>query len=353
MRRPTFILSLAIGTLMLLPACGDDVTAPVGDDGQDDRTLYEIHDVDYVRNKYFYIDNPASITGGQPASVRVYRTVTPADLVADPTIVSQSGWAIPDPDGWGFAMHDIVVLLNASQVPTNAVQHDFELLEPGVDYTLTIDPDNAARVIGIELTEAIADTELRTLAVNYLSVDGWTVGGTYQELGVQPTSPGYAAGNLILEMIKAPDPDPQGSFAATWMLEVRSIYEIGITNIDARSLEVTVVDVLNARAEPWQPEGSDIPYMQIFGLDQDGGITGRLDLDRIDLDAGRLYFPSIKAFHPNALNVDTWTGGAFSFTGAYAAQYDVSSAIYSEELTPTRAAEVHQYVIRVLAKATR
>jgi hypothetical protein len=54
-----------------------------------------------------------------------------------------------------------------------------------------------------------------------------------------------------------------------------------------------------------------------------------------------------QAFRPDASSVDAWTNGEFSFTGPYAAQYDASLAIYNEELTPTRADEVHQYMIQV------
>jgi cell surface protein SprA len=245
--------------------------------------------------------------------------------------------------------------LNSSQVPTDGVEQEFALLQLGTDYAFVKDATNV--VIGIELTEAIPDTEPRALAVSYQNVDGWLVGGTYQVMEVLPGTPGYP-NHLLLEMLKAPDPDPQGAFASTWHLEMRNVYDLGFTNMDGSSLEIDIVDVF--RLEDSTPEGSDVPYLQIFGLDQTdaagtGDRDGLIDLAYVNLARGLLIVPSLQPFHPDPLLVDAWTGGQFAFTGLYAPQYDTALAIYNEKLTPTREGEVSQYIIRVLAKgaATR
>jgi cell surface protein SprA len=143
-------------------------------------------------------------------------------------------------------------------------------------------------------------------------------------------------------------------YATTWALEMRHIYDLGSTRINSSTLEINVVDILTARLNPSYPDGSTVPYLQIFGLDQTdmaatGPPDGRIDLSggRVDVIRGLLYFPVSQAFRPDASSVDAWTNGEFSFTGPYAAQYDASLAIYNEELTPTRADEVHQYMIQV------
>jgi hypothetical protein len=350
--------ALIIAALALLPACSDDSTepnqptpsckdnAPVNVSG---RTLHEIRDVDYVHSQYFYFDDPAIFVGPNAATVKVYRTVTPAELANDPSIVHAMGWAAPDPEGWGHGIGAILTPLISGNLPTEAIEQDFELLALNVDYTFIRSPSNNA-VIGFALTEAIPDTDQRALAVSYVTIDGWAIGGTYEQLGVPQTAPDYAADRLVLELIKTPDPDPSGEFPSTWLLEMRNVYDIGMTDIQGSSLEVEIVDVLVPRTDPSIPNGSTVPYLQIFGLDQvdcEGAPQpdGRFDVKpaRVDLEKGLLFFPVVKPFHPDASKVNEWTDGVFAFTGSFQAQYDNS-------LAPTRENEVHQYVIKVLSK---
>ena len=81
-----FLFLLAAVTLGL--ACGDDGTTPDPGPGPDDRTLHLIQDIDYVRNTFFFFDHENDFIGPVATTVKVYRTVLPADLIADPTIVS-------------------------------------------------------------------------------------------------------------------------------------------------------------------------------------------------------------------------------------------------------------------------
>lgn len=351
-----------IAALALLPACSDDSTAPNQPSCKDNapvnvsRTLHEIRDVDYVHNKYFYFDDPATFIGPNAGTVKVYRTVTAQDLLNDPSIVHVTGWAAPDPEGWGHGTAAVSVSLNAGTPPTNAIEQEFELLELGVDYTFIRSPSNNA-VIGVALEEAIPDSEGRALAVGYVTIDGWLIGGTYQQMGVLPTVPGYSPDKLVVELIKEPVPDPAGAFPSTWLLEMRNVYDIGMTDIEGSTLEVEIVDVLVPRSDHSIPNGSTVPYLQIFGLDQvdcEGApqSDGRFDVTtaRVDLEQGLIFFPVSKAFHPDPSKVSEWTDGVFAFTGSFQAQYDNSLAIYEEKLTPTRENEVHQYVIKVLSR---
>ncbi len=347
----TLRFAFVIISLALLPACSDDSTAP-NQPAPDELTLTEIRDVDYVHRQYFYFDDPALFIGPNASTVKVYRTVLPQDLVNDPAIVRLPGWAAPDPEGWGHGIGDIVLPLNAGELPTEAIEQEFEFLELDVDYRFVRSPQNNA-VIGIALAEAIPDAELRALAVSYVTIDGWAIGGTYDQMGVLPSAPDYNPNKLVLELIKPPVLAPSGEFPTTWKLEMRNVYSLGMTNIHGGSMEVTIVDVLSVRDEPWYPNGSTLSYLRIFGLDQ-AGVLGapdcRIDLNRVDLEQGLLIFPLANAFHPDPTFVDGWTGGTFAFTGPYQAQYDNSLAIYTEKLTPTRENEVHQYVIKVLCR---
>lgn len=347
---------LAIGALVLATSCDEDASSPETPDNPSP-VFREVRDVDYVHNTYFYFDDPRAFIGPQSRSIGVWRTVLPIDFVDDPTILRFPGWAIPDPDGTGQAIRDAVTALNNGQLPAVGVEHDFKWLELGTHYAFVV---NAASdsILGIELFEPIPDTEFRSLAVSYTNLDGQLVGGSYSQLGVlkngQPIVPGSADDHLLLEMVKAPVPDPQGIFASTWRLEMRNVYDLGLANIKGSSLVVEIADNLSPRVNPSYPQGSDVPYLRIFGLDQTDGLgtgppDGRIDLARVDLDAGLLWFPSLEPFHPDPDDVTAWTAGQFAFTNEYQAQYDKSLAIYTEKLTQIQELEVHQYMIRVTA----
>lgn len=351
-----FCITSVIGCTALLSACGDDSTGPTDPPTPDTRTLTEIRDVDYIHHRFFYFDDPAMFIGPNAATVKVFRTVTPTDLQNNPSIAYISGWAAADAEGWGHGtVEGIVLPLNAGELPTAALEQNFEMLQLDVDYTFIRSPANNA-VIGIALAQAIPDDEQRALAVSYITVDGWAIGGTYQQMGVLPTAPGYSADKLVLELIKEPVSDPNSAFPSVWKLEMRNVYDLGKTNIHGASMEVAIEDVLVPRSDHTIPNGSTVPYLQIFGLDQEGGFgstpDGRIDVTpaRVDLEHGLLFFPLAKAFHPDPSYVDEWTDGVFAFNGSFQAQYDNSLAIYTEKLTPTREVEVHQYVIKVLSK---
>ncbi len=321
----------------------------------------EIRDVDYVRNKYFYFDNPRASIGPQVATIEVYRQRSDSE----PADGRQFGIAVPDPAGDGQGIRDAVSAINAGTVPPNLIDDDFFLLTLGVDYTFIVDAVTDS-IIGLELFQPIPSTALQALAVSYVNTLGDVIGGTFSSMGViDPTTgqvytPDSQGGQkLVLEMIKAPDPDPRGILGSTWLLEIRNIYNLGLTNIDGSSLDIQIVDVIKPRLNPQYPDSTNVLYLEIFGLDQTdrsgtGPPDGRVDLTfgRVNLDAGLLQFPTLEPFIPDTTLVTDWTDGEFQFTGRFAAQYDTSRSIYTEKLNATREAEVHQYLIQVRAVST-
>jgi Motility related/secretion protein len=320
-----------------------------------------IRDVDYVRNKYFYIDDPASFIGARAEGFEVYREVAPND----PTDIPRTaGWAIPDPVGDGQSIRDAAAAISASGTTAEGLSDNFQRLERGTDWDFIIDA-RTNEPIGIELFDPIPDTALKALAVRYVNLDGTPVGGSYSSLGVtingQPVVAGSKDDKLMLEMIKAPTPDPAGvAYSSTWRLMVRNIYNLGLTNIDGNSLDVSIEDNLDGRINPDVPVGATVPYLRIFGLDQTdrsgtGKPDGRIDLTAgvVDLNNGIIQFPSIYPFAPDSTRVAAWTDSAFAFTGDYAAQYEASRKIYTTRLTnSTLESEAHVYDIRVSAVST-
>ncbi|HKW14574.1 MAG TPA: cell surface protein SprA [Candidatus Krumholzibacteria bacterium] len=319
-----------------------------------------INDVDYIRNKYFYFDDPRAFIGPRTENpqIEVYRTVTQADFVAHPEITRIPGLVVPDPVGDGQSIRDVAAMLNAGITPPDnvALAQDFQLLTFGEDYDFIIDA-KSNQTIGIELFDPIPDTALKALAVSYINRDGAAVGGSFATLGVN--KPGQES-HVMLKMLKHPDPRPQGPYGSVWRLMIRNIYNLGLTNIDQTSLKVDIEDIINTqRLNSDTPAGSDVKYLKIFGLDQTdrtgtGKPDGLIDLTYgfVDLNNGLLQFPSIEAFAPDDSNVTTWSEGKFAFTGAYADQYAKSKSIYEQLLSPQQQLDAHQYEIHVSAVST-
>jgi cell surface protein SprA len=271
----------------------------------------------------------------------VYLRLRPEDLAADPTILRFPGWAIPDSTSDGQPLWDAAAEIIADGTPAAGLLQEFRLLERDADYSLIFD---GSTVVGLELAAPAPATELRTLAVRYLNPSGVPIGGTYTYYGIS------ASDTLVLEMIRPPDPRPTEPFGSTWALAMRNAYALGWQDIAPASLTVVINDVISVRADNSRPDGSSVPYMQIFGLDvtDDTGTgppDGRIDPERIDLARGIIWFPDRRAFAPNPDRVFDWTDDSFQFSGPYQAQYDRARRIYEERLNAAQANDVFQYLI--------
>jgi hypothetical protein len=279
---------------------------------------HSVNDVDYIKNKFFLLDTPDDFAGARPSTLKVYMT---NDIIVNPI----PGWAIPDPTSSGDQVLEAVDALSTGGLPPHYLHADFDLLELGVDYSLLTVPGDTL-VMGIELTIPVPPSAQRAVAVSYTSAFGNGVGGFDVD------------GELVLEMIKAPVPSTVGHYITTWPMVVRNAYDLGFTDINPDHFTLRIEDVFDTRFDRSRPEGSDVPYTTIFGVEP-------LD-PHIDWERGILWMPVLDGFAPPPDSVQAWTGGAFAFSGVYLPQYETSQRIYDEELNPTEEAEVHQYVIR-------
>ena len=362
-------IAIPLAVVLVLAACSDDPTEttkpPVVE-------THLIRDVDYVKNTSYWVDDPGSFVGASVAGFEVWRTVIPADLVVDPTITRVPGWAIPDPPGDGASFTDAASRINSgsrprayfkpypdSVVSVSLSPESFSRLELGADYAVVPDALNPSMILGIELLEPIPVTAQRALAIRYLNSLGTPIGGSYATYGVidpatgEPVVPNSSADTLMLEMIKPRDPRPTGPFGSTWPFAMRHVYDLGFTDIDPATLTIVIEDVLSVRKNPRRPEGSQVPYLRIFGLDQtdasgSGPPDGLVDPTFVDFARGRLTFPDLRAFAPDSARVAEWTDGQFAFDGPYQGQYETAKRIYTELLNSTQEMDVHQYVIRAV-----
>jgi len=74
--------------------------------------------------------------------------------------------------------------------------------------------------------------------------------------------------------------------------ESRRVYNLGNRNISRSDFDITIWD-MNGK-ESFQTDEGTVPYVQIFGLDQDG--DGIVDYDFIDFERGLLTFNSMRPF---------------------------------------------------------
>jgi hypothetical protein len=335
MKRALLACACAGLTLALFTSCDDDSSARPKQPEFAVET-HVIRDIDYVKDKYFYFDDPRYFIGprANDPQINVYRTVTPTDLLNHPDIQRIPGWVMPDSIGDGQSIRDAAATISSGRRPDYALIQDFELLQAGVDYDLIVDPPTQL-VVGIKLADPVPPSALKAIAVTYVNRDD--------------------IDTLMLEMLKAPDPRSQGPFGSAWRLAARNYYYLGTRDIGPNALTIVIEDVLGSRSDHTRPEGSSMPYLRIFGLDQSGsnGVgpsDGLIDAWYVDLTTGILQFPSVESFAPDPINVNSWTDGAFAFDGPYQAQYDKSLSIYEKLLNPTELLDAHQYIIKVTVK---
>lgn len=302
-----FVWLIASILVVSLVSCSDDSTGPCNcpDDGEKETRI--IASIDNIWNTYFFFDRPPDETYPdrffipRPETVNVWRSI--ADFYTPETIVT-----------WGAAWVDSLGDGSGIGVGDDFEFRRFKLLTYDDDFRFILDPATE-EVIGLWLGTPLLDGEV--LAVTYVNEEDDTIGDYDQSPSDDARAP------LHLELIRPGGATPTDRFAYTWPYMIRNTYNLGIFNIDPRTLEIEIHEIAN-RDSTWRPEGSSIPWIQIFGLDQTddtgtGPPDGKVDLgsDAIDLGRGLLTFPCLTPFDPPADLVEEWTNGEFAFTGPY------------------------------------
>ncbi|HEX6790088.1 MAG TPA: hypothetical protein VF247_02145 [Candidatus Krumholzibacteria bacterium] len=331
-----------LSSVALVLSCGDDDPAKPKPPAPIVETAV-IRDVDYIKHKYFLIDTPEDFAGALPSTLKIYVTVTQQELIDDPAIIRFPVWAIPDDTSYGEKIDIAIEALANGGTPPHNWHGGMRLLERGVDYELLTQPGDTL-ALGFALNTPIPPTAEKAVAVSYINGFGVPIGGQIID------------NELILEIIKGPDPDPFGHFGSTFQMMMRNAYDLGFGTIDPANLTVKIEEVNTVDPTPETPDTLlGVPYAQIFGVDRtdDAGTgppDGRVDhafygwLD--DLGHSILWMPAYRAFAPPADLVQTWTDGGFVFSGTYLSQYETSQRIYDEALNATEEQQVHQYVIK-------
>jgi hypothetical protein len=273
-----------------------------------------INDSDFIRNTFFFLDNPDSskyFYRPDEATIEVFESVEPWEIANDPNMTVFYGRAWVDRWGDGSDIQAALDTLAAGGTPPPSQDRPFRILQVDNDYRYVKNLSDDS-VIGIELVRPVSDT--RVLAVRYVNTN------------VQPDTIGNLPNfdvELALELIKPYGARPGDAFGYTWSYMMRHIYSLQLSNIDPASLTVEIKD-LRPRLDQTVPEGSTVPWIQIFGLDLVNAVgdslpDNRFDTNRnlIDFENGTLTFELRTPFNPSDSMVAEYTNGQFSFTGPY------------------------------------
>ncbi|MGD8413977.1 MAG: cell surface protein SprA, partial [Candidatus Latescibacterota bacterium] len=339
--------------------------SPTGGGGIGQTEERVIQDINYIKNKYFYFDNPfvVDISSVRPRNddpnifIEIWREIRP-DQKSDPTVEWEPSYAFLDLDGTGDNLRAgraaIEQGVPEDQWPVHLTT-DFERLTENEDYNLIFDFDDKSAVVGFELIQPVAED--KALAVSYVTTIGDTVGGA--ALGKIPAGPGPAERDtVVLELVKPKVPRPNNEYGFTWYYMMRNFYNLGLSNIEPASFELEIRDRRQG-LDTSSPEGSTIPYIRIFGLDQFDaagrpGFDDRFDVLRTDIlntRTGVLQFPYPFAFAPDTNLVKVWTDSLFNFGDPdYLPQWQKSLRMYTEYLTnPYFDASQYDIVVRAVS----
>jgi hypothetical protein len=351
--------------------------SPSGAGGLGHAETRSIRDIDYIKNRYFYFIHPDpslndTIRPVQPSAelllpdnsdpkdkeIQVWQSVEPNELSGDHTWNPQWANAFVDSLDNGDGLESGAASIAAGDpIDSDFLPRQFRLLEPEVDYDFIVSVDNPNEVVGFVMRRSVEDS--RVLAVRYTNLNGDPIGGTYTDYEIGAAQAKTIPDNdLILKLIKAPNPQPTGKTGFVWHYMMRNFYNLGLSNIDVNTLELEIYD-RTQRLDTSSPPASTVPYIQIFGLDRlnaageetpDGIFDATTDVLRSV--TGVLQFPTLFPFAPPSSAVALWTDGEFSFANSlYAPQFEKAERIYKDFLT-NPIVDAYQYDIVVRAVST-
>lgn len=217
-----------------------------------------LKDYDFVRRKYYYVDQPDGLTenGRLPQIDTTF--VLWIDDNNSANDVEQG--AIPGTAYSGFVTYDPIQ-------PDTTLEYwdgNFVRLTYDVDYTIV----NASPLREIKLNRQLGDDEV--LAVAYVREDGVPVGDS------DPDS-------LRLRLLKPETPDPDQP--ETWNCEAKNYYDFGFENVNASFMTFRIYKIETGTEEDYENYFQDYEtFMQILHVD-------RYDVNSEFLVYGILKFP--------------------------------------------------------------
>lgn len=272
--------------------------------GTSSTTTNRINDWEFVRNQFFFFDDPDSLPPRLDLS-RVQVWVDDRDLQnnnTEPTVV----W--PNPT---FAT------LSGEPGDTTREQGSFHRLELNTDFTLERDLYFGHTILA--LRRPLRDTDpSEVLAVAY--VESLFVGSAFARLDTVGTINPAPTASLFLKALKPPEDklDQDNLQAGPWApvrkLALRNVYYLRGENIELESL---VMRIRRDQGNIQPTSLGDVPLLRIVGLDRFlytgtqyiDGHDDKVDWDRVNTTSGYLVLPDLRPFAPDQADIDLRMGG--------------------------------------------
>jgi len=267
---------------------------------------YEVYDYQYVKNKYFYIDeyyrnNFYPLDPGTNEHIQ-----PPQDKIIDDIEVFKSIIGTNYETGtqvWGNAF---VNPDDTTQLRQYMRRAEFQILEEEADYIIDRD-------LGfIRLNTNLQDNEI--LAISYSTEGGDTVG----QLVFNPED----STRVNMKMLRIDNPSPT---KPTWDLMFKNVYSLGTINLERDAFEFDIVDTYTNNNDNINDDGT--PWLQVFGLDKfnsEGQQTPdqTIDIENIvDLQRGEIFIPYLEPFRSEE---EAKAAGQEIREGLYNSQLDTS-----------------------------
>ncbi|NNF08510.1 MAG: hypothetical protein HKN21_17240, partial [Candidatus Eisenbacteria bacterium] len=250
-----------------------------------------VRDMDFIKGKFFFLSDPDSAAFPRIdfSTLAIYlddninlqqndqeKTEIEAEVFLDPTAPGLT------PDPYEGRFHQLIQI---------------------EDYTLSNDVNYSIPIL--ELRSPLQTDQ--TLAIAY--IDTINVGGldVVREVGTVTLSEGDTTA-ISLKMIRPQENEFDGEdftsdfWTPTRRYEIKGWYRIGdVRDVDEESFELQIFRKTDTERRPSaNVAGTEIPYLEILGLDQEDNATGeripdgRVDRRYIDYSNGYIFFPDLR-----------------------------------------------------------
>ncbi len=281
--------------------------------GAADEETYRIKDIEYVRDRFFFVDSIYyELFENFDERMRWIRVNDGLKIVqldvwrsARPTDYDRQGYAVVNPEAYpdiqGLELQDI---------PGKIETGFFKRLEYGRDYEY--DEDRGF----FWLKEQVNEQDV--IAVAYQTAGGFKRGMLFQEIPQDSTA------KVLLKLIKPRASKPE--YKSTWKLAMRNVYNLGASGIPREGFDVKIIYSVTGEDQEVDPKYK-LTFNYLLGLDRineqgepvEGG-DKKVDIANgwvFDLGNGYLIFPSTTPFAPRP-------GSKFAFDSTlYVNIYDI------------------------------
>ena len=220
-----------------------------------------VDDADYVRGQFFFLIDPAEITGSPHIDVLALDpSMAPLDVVPGVEPVQIYRFET-DP----VTRQQVDGLIQADGFASqggNTVQESgwFRFLQPGIDYSIH------SSGLWVALRRPLGRDEM--LAVTYVSAAGDTI-GTYNPEQV------YNAGDRpSLKLLRASRANHRPGLP-TWDQEMHQVYRVSSSpDVEPSSvgLSISLGELSAGRTFTRDPAGRDLTFLRLFGLDEEAPV---------------------------------------------------------------------------------